>query len=88
MNTNFLVQGVLIILIVSGLPLLLSGVCSIFIAFLQTITQIQEQSLSYIVKCIVVFATFYFCFNYFYTLVINYFNSAFVEIIKYGSLSI
>lgn len=87
MDTSFLYQGIFIVLIVSGLPLILSGLSSVVLAFIQTITQIQEQSLSYVLKCIVVLATFYFCFNYFYSLIINYFNGAFLEIIKQGSLS-
>ncbi len=87
MDTNFLVQGILIILIVSGIPLVISGLFSLLLAFLQTITQMQEQSLTYVVKCIVVFATFYLCFTYFHDLVINYFNGAFLEVIKLGNLS-
>ena len=87
MDTTFLTQGIFIILIISGLPLILSAACSLALAFLQTITQLQEQSLTYVVKCLVVFATFYFCFGYFYELITNFFNGAFLEIVKLGNLS-
>lgn len=88
MDLQFISQGVFIILIISGIPLLLSGFFSLILAFIQTITQIQEQSLSYVIKCIVVFIVFYFGFNYFGDLLIQYFNNAFLEIIKLGNLSL
>ena len=87
MDTTFLTQGIFIILIISGIPLILSAACLLILAFLQTITQMQEQSLTYVVKCLVVFATFYFCFGYFYDLITNFFNGAFLEVVKLGNLS-
>ncbi len=87
MNVDFLSKGIFIIIIVSGIPLLISGIFSIILAFIQTITQVQEQSLSYLVKCLTVFVVFYFCFPYFQSLIFDFFNMAFEEIIKQGRLN-
>ena len=87
MDMQFLYKGIFIVVIVSGVPLLISAGISLIVAFLQTITQIQEQSLSYIIKCLVVGVSFYFGYEYLQTLIFDFFNSAFEEVIKYGSLS-
>lgn len=86
MNVDFLSHGILIIVIVSGVPLLVSGIFSLILAFVQTITQIQEQSLSYLVKCMTIFIVFYFCLPYFKDLLFDFFYMAFEEVVKQGQL--
>jgi flagellar biosynthetic protein FliQ len=48
-------EGLLLVLIVSGPPVVLSLMVGLIIALFQAITQIQEQSLTFVPKVIVVF---------------------------------
>ncbi len=43
-------EGIVIILILSGVPLVVSMVSGLLVALLQSATQIQEQSVQHIVK--------------------------------------
>ena len=47
-------EGLLLVLLVSGPPVLLSLVVGLIIALFQALTQIQEQSLTFVPKIIVV----------------------------------
>ena len=48
-------EALLLVLIISGPPVLLSLVVGLLIALFQALTQIQEQSLTFVPKIIVVF---------------------------------
>lgn len=50
-------EGLLLVLIVSGPPVVFSLMVGLLIALFQAITQIQEQSLTFVPKVIVVFGT-------------------------------
>jgi type III secretion HrpO family protein len=50
-------QALLMILILSGPPILISMVVGLFVAVFQAATQIQEQTLSFTVKLIAVIGT-------------------------------
>ena len=50
-------QALLLILIISGPPILISTMLGLFVAVFQAATQIQEQTLSSMVKLIAVVAT-------------------------------
>jgi type III secretion HrpO family protein len=50
-------QALLMILILSGPPILISMAVGLFVAILQAATQIQEQTLSFTVKLIAVIFT-------------------------------
>jgi len=50
-------QALLLILILSGPPILISMVCGLFVAVFQAATQIQEQTLSFTVKLVAVILT-------------------------------
>ena len=50
-------QALLMILILSGPPILISTVLGLFIAIFQAATQIQEQTLSFTIKLIAVMLT-------------------------------
>ena len=50
-------QALLLILILSGPPILISTMLGLFVAVFQAATQIQEQTLSTMVKLIAVVAT-------------------------------
>lgn len=48
-------EGLLLVLIVSGPPVVLSLVIGLIVALFQAVTQIQEQSLTFVPKVVVVF---------------------------------
>ncbi len=50
-------QALLLILILSGPPILISMVLGLLVAIFQAATQIQEQTLSFTIKLIAVIAT-------------------------------
>ncbi|GAA4016745.1 type III secretion system export apparatus subunit SctS [Actimicrobium antarcticum] len=47
---NFFQQGLWMIIILSAPPLLVAVVCGSFISLVQAVTQIQDQTLPYVVK--------------------------------------
>ena len=53
-------QALLLILILSGPPIVLASVIGLFVAIFQAATQIQEQTLSFAVKMVVVMGTVMF----------------------------
>ncbi len=50
-------QALFLILILSGPPILISTMLGLFVAVFQAATQIQEQTLSFMVKLLAVIAT-------------------------------
>ncbi|MCB9654315.1 MAG: flagellar biosynthetic protein FliQ [Deltaproteobacteria bacterium] len=61
MVEDFIIQvaneGILVLLIISGPPILFSLSVGLMISLFQAVTQIQEQSLTFVPKLIVVFGT-------------------------------
>lgn len=52
-------EGFMMVLICSALPLLCSSIIGLLVAILQTATQIQEQTISYLAKFLTVSLVFY-----------------------------
>jgi flagellar biosynthetic protein FliQ len=50
-------EGLLLVLIVSGPPVILSLMIGLIIALFQAVTQIQEQSLTFVPKVVIVFGS-------------------------------
>lgn len=50
-------EALLLILIISGPPIIFASVIGIFVAIFQAATQIQEQTLSFAIKMVAVMAT-------------------------------
>ncbi|MEQ8273148.1 MAG: flagellar biosynthetic protein FliQ [Deltaproteobacteria bacterium] len=61
MVEDFIIQianaGILLTLVISGPPVLFSLLVGLIIALFQAVTQVQEQSLTFVPKVIVVFGT-------------------------------
>lgn len=57
---QFAYQALLLILILSGPPILISTMLGLFVAVFQAATQIQEQTLSFMVKLFAVILTLMF----------------------------
>lgn len=53
-------EALLLILILSGPPILFASVIGLFVAIFQAATQIQEQTLSFAIKLVAVMATIMF----------------------------
>lgn len=53
-------EALLLILILSGPPILFASIVGLFVAIFQAATQIQEQTLSFAIKLVVVMATILF----------------------------
>ena len=62
---NYLSEAVLMVALFSGLPLIVSSTAGLIISMFQAATQIQEQSVSYLVKLVGVGAVMYFGFNWY-----------------------
>ncbi len=50
-------EGILLILIISGPPVMFSLMVGLVIALFQAVTQVQEQTLTFVPKVIIVFGT-------------------------------
>jgi flagellar biosynthetic protein FliQ len=50
-------QGFLIVMIVSGPPIVISMIIGLLISIFQAVTQIQEQTLTFVPKLVVVFGS-------------------------------
>ena len=50
-------EALLLILLISGPPILFASLIGLFVAIFQAATQIQEQTLSFAIKMVVVMAT-------------------------------
>lgn len=53
-------QALMLILILSGPPIVISTMLGLFVAVFQAATQIQEQTLSFMVKLLAVILTLFF----------------------------
>lgn len=58
-------QMLVLALIISGVPLLLSSVSGLIISILQAATSIQDQTISYVVKLATLIGTIIICGNWF-----------------------
>mgnify|MGYP000039620307 CR=1 FL=1 len=64
MLDEYLKQAFLMVAVVSGIPLAISSLAGLLVAVLQTATQIQEQSISFLVKVGVISLVLIFGFGW------------------------
>lgn len=57
-------ESLLMVLLLSGLPLLAASCSGLCISLLQTVTQVQEQTISYAVKVLTLSLVIAFCAEY------------------------
>jgi flagellar biosynthesis protein FliQ len=50
-------QGLLLVLVISGPPIIISMIVGIAISLFQAVTQIQEQTLTFVPKMLIIFGT-------------------------------
>lgn len=77
-------QALLMILMLSGPPILISMVVGLFVAILQAATQIQEQTLSFTVKLIAVIFTLLLMGGWLGGQIVQYTNTIFQNFYKWN----
>lgn len=76
-------QALLLILILSGPPILISMALGLFVAIFQAATQIQEQTLSFTVKLIAVIVTLLFMGGWLGGQIMQFTNTIFLNFPKW-----
>ncbi len=79
-------QALLLILIISGPPILISTMLGLFVAVFQAATQIQEQTLSSMVKLIAVVATLLMLGGWLGSQITQYATGIFENFYKWSSI--
>jgi type III secretion protein S len=77
-------QALLMILILSGPPIIISMVVGLFVAILQAATQVQEQTLSFTVKLIAVIFTLLLMGGWLGGQIVQYANTIFQNFHKWN----
>jgi len=78
-------QALILILILSGPPIIISTILGLIVAIFQAATQIQEQTLSFTVKLFAVVFTIIFLGGWLGSMVLQYTNTIFSAIAKAGA---
>ncbi|WP_194847998.1 type III secretion system export apparatus subunit SctS [Candidatus Neptunochlamydia vexilliferae] len=78
-------QALLLILILSGPPILISMSLGLFVAVFQAATQIQEQTLSFTVKLVAVIMTLILMGGFLSAQIMQFANSIFLNFPKWNT---
>jgi len=78
-------QALLLILLLSGPPILISTLLGLTVAIFQAATQIQEQTLSFMVKLFAVILTLLFMGGWLAAQILQFTNNIFVNFSKWAS---
>jgi type III secretion protein S len=78
-------QALLLILILSGPPIVISTLLGLFVAVFQAATQIQEQTLSFMVKLIAVIFTLILLGGWLGAEILQFANTIFQNFYKWSS---
>jgi type III secretion protein S len=76
-------EALLLILIISGPPILFASIIGIFVAIFQAATQIQEQTLAFAIKMVAVMATVILMGGWLSGLVYQFANQIFQNFYKW-----
>lgn len=76
-------QSLLLILIISGPPILFASIVGIFVAIFQAATQIQEQTLAFAIKMVAVMATVLLMGGWLSGLIFQFANQIFLNFYKW-----
>jgi type III secretion protein S len=78
-------QALLLILILSGPPILISTLLGLFVAIFQAATQIQEQTLSFMVKLFAVMIVLLMMGGWLGSQILQFSNMIFMNFYKWSS---
>jgi type III secretion protein S len=76
-------QSLLLILLLSGPPILISTLLGLVVAIFQAATQIQEQTLSFMVKLVAVILTLLFMGGWLAAQIMQFTNNIFLNFFKW-----
>lgn len=76
-------EALLLILIISGPPILFASIIGLFVAIFQAATQIQEQTLAFAVKLVAVMATIILMGSWLGGLIFQFANQIFTNFYKW-----
>jgi type III secretion protein S len=76
-------QALLLILILSGPPILISTILGLIVAIFQAATQIQEQTLSFMVKLLAVIITLFVMGGWLAAQIMQFTNNIFLNFPKW-----
>ena len=78
-------QALLLILILSAPPILISTLLGLFVAVFQAATQIQEQTLSFMIKLVAVILTLMVLGGWLSSQIMQYTSNIFINFSKWSS---
>lgn len=78
-------QALILILLLSGPPIIISTVLGLFVAIFQAATQIQEQTLSFMVKLVAVILTLLVMGGWLGAQIMQYTNNIFLNFFKWAT---
>ncbi len=78
-------QALLLILLLSGPPIIISTILGLFVAIFQAATQIQEQTLSFMVKLVAVILTLLIMGGWLGAQIMQYTNNIFMNFFKWAT---
>jgi type III secretion protein S len=78
-------QALLLILLLSGPPILISTILGLVVAIFQAATQIQEQTLSFMVKLLAVIITLFVMGGWLAAQIMQFTNNIFLNFSKWAS---
>ena len=83
--TELAYQSLLLILILSGPPIVISMAFGLFVAIFQAATQIQEQTLSFTVKLVAVILTIMVMGGFLSAQILQFANNIFQNFFRWGT---
>jgi type III secretion protein S len=78
-------QALILILLLSGPPILISTMLGLMVAIFQAATQIQEQTLSFMVKLLAVMLTLLFMGGWLSAQIVQFTNGIMMNFFKWSS---
>ncbi len=78
-------QALILILLLSAPPILISTLLGLFVAIFQAATQIQEQTLSFMIKLVSVILTLLVMGGWLGAQIMSYANNIFLNFFKWSS---
>jgi type III secretion HrpO family protein len=78
-------QALILILLLSGPPIIISTILGLFVAVFQAATQIQEQTLSFMVKLVAVMLTLMIMGGWLGAQIMQYSSNIFMNFFKWAS---
>lgn len=81
---NYFQQGLWLAIVMSAPPLIIATICGVIVSLVQAITQVQDQTLPYVVKLVAVSVTLAVLGRWFGQELMQLFNLAFILLPNVG----